>query len=96
MWNRRRNWWLWLKVRTSSRRGFGVPLLLPVLEETMEELYDFMSLWKPLLRRAKSPVAAVFNILQAALELIREVRQLGPCTLVDVRTEDVRVDIRLV
>lgn len=96
MWNKKRNYWLWFKVKTGSRIGFGFPLLLPVLEETLEELYEFLSLFKPLVKGINPTVGAVFDIPRTGLALLREVRWLGPCNLVEVQSEDVRVDIRLI
>lgn len=96
MLNKRRNSFIWLNIRTSSRFGFAFPLVLPVLEETLEELLEFQSLWKPFLKGVKPPVKAALEIPRAVLEMLREVRWLGPCNLVEVRSKEVKVDIRLV
>lgn len=96
MLNKRRNFFIWVKIRTSARFGFAFPLIIPVIEETLEEVHEFLSLWKPLLKGVKPPVRAAMDIPRAGLEMIREVRCLGPCSLVEVHSEDVKVDIRLV
>lgn len=95
MWNKR-NFFIWVKIRTSSRFGFAFPLMMPVIEETLEEIHEFLSLFKPLLKGVKLPAGAAIDIPRVGLELIREVRCLGPCSLVEVRGKDVKVDIRLI
>jgi|GEM_PF-4540798 hypothetical protein len=96
MWNKKLNHWLWVKVKTGSRMGWGFPFLLPVLQETLEELDELLGLAKPLLKGAKPPLGAVLDISRAGLEMLREVRRLGPCRLVEVQKEDVRVSVRLI
>lgn len=96
MWNRRRNLFLWIGVRASSRIGRGFPLLLPVVEETVEEIHEFLSLCKPLFNIGKNPMRNIFFLSRTALELIREARELGPYTLIQVQSEEVNVDVRLI
>ncbi|MEQ8175686.1 MAG: hypothetical protein ABRQ26_11530 [Syntrophomonadaceae bacterium] len=96
MWNKRRNFFIWVKIRTSSRFGFVFPLMMPVIEETLEEIHESFSLLKPLLKGVKPSVAAAMDMPRAGLEMIREVRCLGPCSLVEVHSKEVKVDIRLI
>lgn len=96
MWNKRRSFFIWVKIKTSSRFGLAFPLMMPVIEETLEEIHESFSLLKPLLKGVKPPVGAALDIPRAGLEMIREVRCLGPCSLVEVQSNDVKVDIRLV
>lgn len=96
MLNKKQNAFIWFKIRTSSRFGFAFPLMLPVLEETLEELNEFLSLVKPLVKGINPTAGAAFDILRAGLELLREIRWLGPCNLVEVQSEEVKVNIRLV
>lgn len=96
MWNKRRNWLLWLKLRVRPRIRWGFPLLLPVLEETLEEIQEFLSLWKPFLKGGRPSVGTALALPQFGLELIRDARKVGPCTLVQVQTEEVIVEVRLI
>lgn len=93
--NRRKNFALWIGWRVFPRHGWGFPLLLPVLEETLEEILEFMSLGKFLLNRVNL-FGRIFGLIQTIADLLREMRNVGPLTLVQVRTEDTSVDIRLI
>jgi len=93
--NRRRNFAIWVGWRAFPRHGWGFPLLLPVLEETLEEILEFLSLGKFLLSRVKV-IGLIYSLIQTMIDLLRELRNLGPLTLVQVRTDDTSVDVRLI
>ncbi len=86
---------VWIKIRIPPRCGWGFPLVLPVLEETLEEMLEFLILWKPLLARYRHG-RVVYGLFPTALNLLREVRDTGPYTLVRADTEEASVDIRLI
>jgi hypothetical protein len=93
--NRRRNYAIWIGWRVFPRHSWGFPLLLPVLEETLEEILEFLSLGKFLFSRVKV-FGLIYNLIQTILDLFREMRNLGPFTLVQVRTDATSVDVRLI
>ena len=96
MWNERRSWLIWLKLRVPPRIRFGFPLLLPVIEETLEEVHEFLGLWQPFLKGGRPSIGAAIAFSKAGLEFIREVRKMSPCTLIQVQIEEVMVEVRFV
>lgn len=87
---------LWIGIRIFPRHGWGFPLVLPVLEETLEEILEFLNLWRPLLAKRKLGMGGVYGLVRGALDFLREVRVMEPCTLVQVDTEKASVDVRLI
>jgi len=93
--NKRPNFFLIIRFRALPRMGIIFPLLLPVLEETIEELADLISCFKWAGRSGSGWAAALSGLMQLSLETIREIRALGPCQLVQVETAQVRVSADL-
>lgn len=95
MWNRKCNTFLLIKIKISSRFGFTFPLLLPVVDETLEEVTDWMAFWKWVDNRERSWVSAIWNGLYAGREILKEMRTLGPIDLVEVNTPEVVIAVKL-
>jgi hypothetical protein len=97
MWNRKNSNFLLIKIRIPSRFNFTIPLLLPVVEETLEELTDWMSLWTWMqVNNPKFPgFSAIRGLLQAGTEMFREIRALGPVDLDEVNNPEADVEIKL-
>lgn len=93
--NKRPNFFLIIGFRTLPRMGIIFPLLLPVLEETIEEWADLISCFKWAGRSGSGRAAALSGLMQLSLETIREIRALGPCRLVRVEADQVRVSVDL-
>jgi len=95
MWNRKRNTFLLVKIHVPSRFRFAFPLLLPVLEETLEELTDWMAFWKWVYNREGSWVFNLWSGLHMGREMFQEIRSLGPMDMVEINTPEAFVAVKL-
>lgn len=84
-----------IRIRTTGQMRLAFPLLLPVLEETLEEAGDWMGIWVKLIPNKQSPLVLAGLFLQSCLELLAEFRKLGSWHLIKVDTPEARVYIDL-
>lgn len=95
MWNRKNSTFLLVKVRVPSRYNFVFPLLLPVLDETLEEITDLMAFWKWVYNREGSWLSSICSWFQAGGDMLRELRSLGPMDLIEVKTPEAEIVVKL-
>lgn len=95
MWNKKRSTFLLVKIKVPSRFSFNFPLLLPLVEETMEELTDWMAFWKWVHNREGSWVSNLWSGLHMGQELFGEIRSLGPMDMVEINTPEALVAVKL-
>ena len=95
MWNKKYSTFLLVKVRIPSRFNMAFPLLLPVLHETLEEVTDWMMFWKWVYNPEGSWLSKICSGLQAGGDMLREVRALGPMELIEVKTPEAEVAVKL-
>jgi hypothetical protein len=84
-----------VKVKIPSRFGFAFPLLLPVIDETLEEVIDWMAFWKWIWKRECSWAFLLWKGLHAGRDMLDELRAQGPLNLVEVKTTEAEVIVKL-
>lgn len=95
MWNSKYSTFLVVKVKIPSRFGFTFPLLLPVIDETLEEVIDWMGFWKWVWKRDCTWAALLWKGLHAGRDMLDELRAQGPVNMVEVKTPDAEVTVKL-
>lgn len=95
MWNRKRSTFLIIKIKIPSRFGFTFPLLLPVVEETLEELTDWMAFYKWVYNRESSWVSATWKGLHAGRDILNEIRAQEPIDMALINTPDAIIAVKL-
>lgn len=95
---KRRSCLLLVRVNGGGLKRFIFPLLLPLLEETLLETLQWLSI--PLLifrSHAKGRILPhLYHMNEIALSALRKLRDYGRMQLVGVETDDVRIFIDLV
>ena len=95
MWNRKNSTFLLVKVRVPSRFNLVFPLLLPLLDETLEEVNDWMAFWKWVYNREGSWLSNICSCLQAGGDMLREIRALGPMDMIEIKTPEAEIVVKL-
>ncbi len=95
MWNRKKSTFLLVKVRVPSRFNLVFPLLLPLLDETLEEVNDWMAFWKWVYNREGSWLSTTCSWLQAGGDILREIRTLRPMDIIEVKTPEAEIVVKL-
>lgn len=95
---KRRSFMLLVRVSGGGFKRFVFPLLLPVLEETLLESSQWLSIplfiFKPHGKGRILPY--LYHLNESALSALRKLRECGRIQLVGVETDDVRIFIDLV
>jgi hypothetical protein len=95
MWNRKRSTFLVINFKIPSRFGLTFPLLLPVMDETLEEVLGWMAFWKWIYNRKCSWASVVWTGLHAGRDMLNEMRAQGPIDMVEVNTPKVIIAVKL-
>lgn len=95
MWNSKHSTFLIVKFKIPSRFGFTFPLLLPVIDETLEEVIDWMAFWKWIWNRECSGASVIWRGLHAGRDILNEIRAQGPVNMIEINTPDVEITVKL-
>lgn len=96
MWTRSRrpSYFILLRIK-KGRRGFTIPVFLPVFEITLNAVSDLAFLLEKIFFRNKSglsPKAVIYTFR----EMLSNIRCMGKWTLLEVKTDDIEISIRLI
>jgi len=107
MWtDRRRSWFMLVRVKVPGKMSFVFPLFLPVLEETFDVLGDLALVGDALFpgvrqkigrhggeRRGPKPPLSLTRIVRMLEAMFAELQRYGRWQMVEVEAKDVRVSV---
>lgn len=95
---KRRSCLLLVRVNAGGCKRFILPLLLPVVEETLLENLQWLSIPSAIFKpHGKGRIIQqLYHLNEIALSALRKLRDCGRIQLIGVETDDVRVFVDLV
>lgn len=104
MWNNRRSFILLIRIKRGRKLGLFIPVVLPVIEATLESWYETLKVWEALFYRllakpersqhiGRKP--SLSTLIAWSITLLKELRRHGRYELVCVENDKDHVSLQL-